>query len=102
MHWPNGIQAQAKWYRSSAQVIDILPTLLEVCQVQPLQTNAKHPLRGISLSPSFQAHPLVRKEPMFSEHENNAFMIEGDWKLVGKGVAEPQGPIKKKMGALQP
>ena len=29
---------------------------------------------------------------MFSEHENNAFMIDGSWKLVGKGVAAPEGP----------
>jgi arylsulfatase len=29
---------------------------------------------------------------MFSEHENNAFMIDGNWKLVGKGVSSPKGP----------
>ena len=29
---------------------------------------------------------------MFSEHENNAFMIDGKWKLVGKGVSSPKGP----------
>ena len=34
----------------------------------------------------------MRTKPMFSEHENNAFMIDGSWKLVGKGVATPQGP----------
>ena len=28
----------------------------------------------------------MRSKPMFSEHENNAFMIDGSWKLVGKGV----------------
>ena len=34
----------------------------------------------------------MRSKPMFSEHENNAFMIDGSWKLVGKGVAAPKGP----------
>jgi len=96
MHWPQGIQPQADWYRDSAQVIDVVPTLLEVCGVaypETVQGNALHPLRGISLVPSFSGKPLARSKPMFSEHENNAFMIDGDWKLVGKGVAAGKGPL---------
>jgi arylsulfatase len=95
MHWPNGIKSQSNWYRDSAQVIDVVPTLLEVCGVaypETYQGNELHPLRGISLAPSFTAEPLIRTEPMYSEHENNAFMIDGSWKLVGKGVATPNGP----------
>ncbi len=95
MHWPNGIQSQSDWYRDSAQLIDVVPTLLEVCDASYPETyhgHKIHPLRGISLTPSFTAEPLVRTQPMFSEHENNAFMIDGSWKLVGKGVATPQGP----------
>jgi arylsulfatase A-like enzyme len=38
----------------------------------------------------------MRTKPMFSEHEYNAFMIDGPWKLVGKGVATPQGPDRDK------
>ena len=49
-------------------------------------------LAGISLSPSFEGKPLERSKPMFSEHENNAFMIDGKWKLVGKGVSSPKDP----------
>ena len=95
MHWPNGIQSQSDWYRDSAQLIDVVPTLLEVCDVQYTETyqgHELHPLRGISLTPSFSGESLMRTQPMFSEHENNAFMIDGSWKLVGKGVATPQGP----------
>ena len=95
MHWPKRIKPQRDWYRDSAQVIDVVPTLLEVCGVQyprSYQGQELHPLRGISLTPSFSAKPLTRSKPMFSEHENNAFMIDGPWKLVGKGVATPQGP----------
>jgi len=33
---------------------------------------------------------------MFSEHENNAFMMDGNWKLVGKGVSPPAGPNIRK------
>ena len=50
-----------------------------------------HPLRGVSLAPAFAGKPITRSAPMFSEHENNAFIMEGDWKLVGKGVAANAG-----------
>ena len=33
---------------------------------------------------------------MFSEAWNNAFMVDGTWKLVGKGVASPKGPVFEK------
>ena len=95
MHWPKGIKSQSNWYRDSAQLIDVVPTLLEVCGVKYPETYQGHelyPLRGISLAPSFSSEPLMRTKPMFSEHENNAFMIDGSWKVVGKGVATPQGP----------
>ena len=95
MHWPKGIKSQSNWYRDSAQLIDVVPTLLEVCGAkypETYQGYELYPLRGISLTPSFTAEPLMRTKPMFSEHENNAFMIDGSWKLVGKGVATPQGP----------
>ncbi|MCH2209332.1 MAG: arylsulfatase [Lentisphaerales bacterium] len=99
MHWPKEIKAQKDWYRSSAQLIDVVPTLLEVCQAnypEKLHGNKLHTLNGISLTDSFTSTPLKRTQPMFSEHENNAFMIDGNWKLVGKGVAAPKGPNIKK------
>ena len=73
----------------------LVPTLLEVCGVkypESYQGHNLYPLRGISLAPSFSGDSLLRTKPMFSEHENNAFMIDDSWKLVGKGVATPEGP----------
>ena len=99
MHWTKGIKKQNNWYREPAQLIDVVPTLLEVCDIdypKTYQGNTLHPLRGISLTPSFLGKSIRRTEPMFSEHENNAFMIDGYWKLVGKGVATPQGKNVKK------
>ena len=99
MHWPKAIKPQANWFRSPAQTIDIFPTILDVCQVEypkAFHGNNLPPLRGISLKPSFLGKSLARNEPMFSEHENNAFMVDGTWKLVGKGVASPKGPVFEK------
>ena len=95
MYWPARIKSQSDWYDSPAQVIDIVPTLLEVAGTDyPEQAhgNPVPALRGVSLAPAFDGKSLARTSPMFSEHENNAFMMEGDWKLVGRGVATPDGP----------
>ncbi len=99
MHWPKGIQNQPDWYREPAQVIDVVPTILDVCGVtypESYQGNTLFPLRGMSLRPAFAGGTLARTAPMFSEHENNAFMMDGNWKLVGKGVSLPAGPNIRK------
>lgn len=95
MNWPAGIKPQASWYESPAQLIDVMPTLLNLAGANyPTQFagNEVHPLRGVSLAPAFKGAPISRSAPMFSEHENNAFIMNGDWKLVGKGVSSPKGP----------
>ncbi|NWK57591.1 sulfatase-like hydrolase/transferase [Verrucomicrobiaceae bacterium N1E253] len=99
MHWPKGIKTQSDWYRETAQVIDVVPTLLEVSGTpypKSYNGNKLPTLRGISLAPSFSGESLKRTAPMFSEHENNAFIIDGEWKLVGRGVAAASGPDLKK------
>lgn len=99
MHWPEHIKAQSDWYDQPAQVIDVVPTLLEVAGVaypRSYQGNQLYPLRGVSLAPAFNGLPLKRQTPMFSEHENNAFMMDGDWKLVGRGVSVAGGPKAEK------
>jgi arylsulfatase len=40
--------------------------------------------QGISLAPTFTAHSLHRKQPIFWEHEGNRALRDGDWKLVAK------------------
>ena len=91
LHWPKGISCGNKdWYREPAQLIDILPTLLDVA-------GAKYPdnrkgkvlpqLDGISLRPAFSGQPLNRQSPIFIEHETNASVRDGQWKLVGKKIS---------------
>jgi arylsulfatase A-like enzyme len=99
MHWPKGIRRQEAWYRESAQVIDVMPTLLEVAHAGYPDTAHGNPLpglEGLSLVPAFGGKSLMRTEPMFSEHENNAFVIQGKWKLVGEGVAGDSGVVPSK------
>lgn len=90
MHWPAGIKPQSDWYRHPAQLIDVLPTLIDVAGAVYPQARGTHvlpELDGISLRPAFTSAALDRGRPLFVEHENNAFARDGKWKLVGRGVA---------------
>lgn len=93
MHWPNRIEPQSDWYREPAQLIDVMPTLLDVTEAdypKQFESNDILPLDGVSLRPAFNSKSLGRDEPIFVEHENNAMARDGKWKLVGRGVAGPK------------
>lgn len=99
MHWPARIEPRGEWYGDPAQLIDIMPTLLDVAGADyPEVFHGKTipPLDGVSLRPAFDGRPLARGEPIFIEHESNAFVRDGDWKLVGRGVAPPGGERPEK------
>lgn len=86
-HWPNGIAARGQWRRQPAHVIDILATLVDVCGAEyPTERGgtAILPMEGVSLVPAFANEPL-RRGPLFWEHEGNAAVRRGDWKLVRLG-----------------
>ena len=93
-HWPAKIQPREDWYGVPAQLIDLVPTILDVAGVtypKKFHGNDIPALDGVSLRPAFEGADLGREEPIFVEHENNAFIRDGDWKLVGKGVAGKNG-----------
>jgi arylsulfatase A-like enzyme len=78
-------------------LIDVVPTIIDVAGATYPETyggNEIVPLDGLSLRPAFGGDNLDRGEPIFIEHENNAFVRDGDWKLVGRGVS-PAGGLKK-------
>lgn len=99
LHWPAKIAPRAGWYGESAQLIDVMPTLLDVAgATYPAERKGTKtaPLDGISLRPAFTGAPLARGKPLFAEHETNASVRDGDWKLVGEGVAMPEGTQAKR------
>lgn len=94
MRWPAKIAAQKDWYGEPAQLIDVMPTILDVAGATyptNFEGNAIHPLDGISLRPAMSGQSLARQKPICIEHENNASIRSGDWKLVGRNVARPRG-----------
>lgn len=94
LHWPSQIEPQAEWFSDPAQLIDIMPTLLDVAGAEyPAERKgqALPALDGVSLRPAFAGEALGREDPIFAEHETNAFIRDGRWKLVGKSVATVHG-----------
>ena len=89
-HWPKGISARGEWRRQPGHVIDIMATLVDVTGAQyPTEKNGISilPPEGQSLVPAFRGEEIER-DMLFWEHEGNAAVRRGDWKLVrlgGKG-----------------
>lgn len=97
-HWPQRIKAGRDWYRQPAQLIDIMATVVDVTGATYPKMRDKQqvlPMEGISLLPAFDGKMLERGKPIFIEHEGNASVRDGDWKLVGAGVS-PAGGMKQK------
>lgn len=87
-HWPNGISDQGAWRTQPAHVIDIMATIKDLTAADypaQHQGQAIHPLEGVSLRPAFNNQPLQR-EALYWEHEGNAAIRVGNWKLVRQGA----------------
>ncbi len=91
-HWPAGIPARGEWRSQPSHLIDLMATVADVGRAPyPTQFNghAIFPLEGRSLAPFFSPSPLPSvspspstDRPLFWEHEGNAAVRVGDWKLV--------------------
>ncbi len=93
-HWPARIRPGRDWFREPAQIADIMPTLIELTgATYPAEFHGHSipPILGTPLTAAFDGKSLDRKRPIFLEHENNASVRDGDWKLVGQNVAPPAG-----------
>jgi arylsulfatase A-like enzyme len=87
VHWPARIKGVNFFRRQAGHLIDIMPTFVEVSGAQyPLEINGQRidPLEGKSLLASFDDKPIER-EFLAWEHEGNAALRAGDWKIVRRG-----------------
>jgi len=86
VHWPNGIQERGGLRHNPGQLPDVMATILDVTGATYPKTYGGHdilPCEGESLVPSFAAAYNARG-PLFWEHEGNAAVRVGKWKLVRK------------------
>lgn len=86
VRWPAGLGDPGDLCTTPAQLVDLLPTLLEAAGAEYPDERAGRsvpPLEGVSLL------PILRREstghgPLFWEHEGNAAVRSGRWKLARK------------------
>jgi arylsulfatase len=88
-HWPQGIAEQGGIRHTPGYLPDIMATILDITGAEypaEWEGNAIAPLEGTSLRPMFSADAAAGAErpPMFWEHEGNAAVRMGKWKLVRK------------------
>ena len=100
VHWPNGIKAKGEIRDQFHHVIDIVPTILEACQIpEPTVVNgiAQKPIEGVSMLYSFEDGQAKgrRTTQYFELAANRAIYHEGwvacsrygyPWVTAGRGM----------------
>ncbi|MEM1068462.1 MAG: sulfatase-like hydrolase/transferase, partial [Planctomycetota bacterium] len=86
-HWPRVIPSALKGHFSNevSHVIDLLPTCAKVAGVtypDVFDGSSITPVAGRSLLPALTGKRLERPEGLFFEHQGNAAVRDGNWKLV--------------------
>ncbi len=87
VHWPAGGVAKNELRTQPGHLIDIMATCVDVSGAKyPTTFNDKPilPMEGTSLVSAFANKPLER-DALYWEHEGNAAIRVGDWKLVRFG-----------------
>lgn len=84
VHWPKGISARGEIRHQPGQLVDVMPTIVEVSGAsypKDRQGVAVAPMQGIPLVPAFRGETLPER-PLFFEHEGNRAVRFGNWTLV--------------------
>ena len=87
VHWPDKIKTPGELRKQPGHVIDIMATCVDVAQAsypKEIKGQAILPMEGTSILPALDNRPIDR-EAIYWEHEGNAAIRVGDWKLVRLG-----------------
>ena len=91
VHWPDRIKSGGQLRPQPGHLIDIMATCVEVADARyPKEFKGRSilPMEGRSLLPAF-ANKAISRDALFWEHEGNAAIRDGDWKLVRLGRDGP-------------
>lgn len=86
-HWPKGISAKNELRAQPSHLIDIMPTCIDLAGArypESFKDKPITPLEGKSLVGAFSGKPIER-DALYWEHEGNAAVRAGDFKLVRDG-----------------
>jgi arylsulfatase A-like enzyme len=84
VHWPNGIESKNQLRKTPGHVVDIVPTLLDLCNSEKNQdiTNVDMQFAGESLADVLEKDRVRTKDFLWWSHEGNRAVRSGNWKLV--------------------
>jgi arylsulfatase A-like enzyme len=92
-HWPERIPDPGAWRDYLVHLMDFMPTVVELAGAEyPGRFNGHEilPMEGRSMLPAIAGTPDEPRTLIF-EHERNAAIREGKWKLVGIDVLKGDG-----------
>ena len=84
-HWPNGIESRGRITHEPVHIIDIVPTILSLTQVErpkSFQGQTLIPLRGTDIMPLTRGQSQAPNKTMFFEHQGFQAARIGNWKIV--------------------
>ncbi|MHC4994114.1 MAG: arylsulfatase [Planctomycetota bacterium] len=86
LHWPAGLKTQpGAFVDDPAHLIDVLPTLVEICDA-PIPTSwpgrELRPVSGVSLTNIFNGQPLGARPPIHLQFGADRALRDGPWKAV--------------------
>lgn len=86
VHWPAGLKTKpGSVVDSPAHLIDVVPTLVEICEAPVPRKWPGRELRkisGVSLAPIFETGKLKKRPPIHLLFNEDRGLRDGDWKLV--------------------
>jgi len=91
VHWPDRVKTPGQLRQQPGHMVDILATCVDVAGAKyPAEFHGKpiEPMEGKSLLPAME-DKLIERDAIYWEHEGNATIREGDWKLVRLGRNGP-------------
>jgi arylsulfatase len=84
VRWPRGVQDAGRIVAQPCQVIDVVPTCLDIARVDYPDTHDGHqllPLEGFSLRPAMEGRKLPEKTHYW-RYLGNGAIRQGKWKLI--------------------
>ncbi len=86
VHWPAGLKIPpGSIVHDPVHVIDVLPTLAEICEAPiPGEWPGRKlsPVSGVSLAPIFEGKALGKRPPIHLLFNQDRGLRDGDWKVV--------------------
>ena len=84
-HWPKGILEPGRTVNQVSHLVDIMPTLLDITQLEHPRTikdRQSIDMDGVSLKSYFSGQKANVPRELYFHHASGRAIREGDWKLV--------------------